>query len=390
MTGSGIPTPFAHSFSVMKMAQGFISLGHNVEVVTAASFKIWMWKRKIPDIISHYGLKQDIKVIWLRPSIKGYITGWTSNDAIYCRKAALYAVEKEFDIVYSRNYLIPSLTIRAGLPTIIESHTTLYDIPVLQEIYKVAHMNTFKGLVTIHEDIKQEHIRRGVPEEKVLVLEDGVDIERFDIDDDPKVWRGYLGLEQNGFYAIYCGHLYAEKGIEIILEAAKELKDLKDLKFLLVGGFKRDKKHWEKYCRKKGISNVLFTGFVSNVDVPKYLKAADCLLLPYKTKMDYNIMDIHTTSPLKLFEYMAAKRVIVATDISTVSKILGNKKNALLAKPSVEDFSEKIIEAIKLVEKIKNIGSEISFDIQKFTWMNRCQTILGHAKKQKRNRNNRK
>lgn len=377
LTGGRIPTPFASSFNVMKMAQGFASLGHHVEVVTAASLKISRWKKKILNIPSHYGLQQNIKITWLNPSVKAYITGSTSHDVLYCQRAAKYAEEK-FDVAYCRSYLIPYYTAQAGLPTFIETHTINYDIPPLQKIYEAAHLDNFKGLVTIHEKIKHEHVRRGIPEEKVLVLEDGVDLQRFNIEDDPQVWRRHLGLKKNLFYAVYCGHLYKEKGIEIIIEAAKRLQGQKDLQFLLVGGLVKDRKYWQKYCQRAKIHNILFTGFVANSDVPKYLKAADCLLLPYKMDMNYEVMDINTTSPLKLFEYMAAKRAIIATNIPVVNKILRNGKNALLAEQWIDNFISKIIECKTNSQNRKKLGLNAGEDVKKFTWEKRCQKILNH------------
>ena len=70
-------------------------------------------------------------------------------------------------------------------------------------IYKVAHLPAFKGLVTTHESIKQEHARRGVPIDKILVLENGVDIQRFLVEDDKTFWKRELNLDPQKMYAIY-------------------------------------------------------------------------------------------------------------------------------------------------------------------------------------------
>jgi glycosyltransferase involved in cell wall biosynthesis len=376
LTGGSIPTPMAHSFNVMKMAQGFASLGHDVEVVTAASLKISRWRKKISNIYSHYGIRNDIKVTWLSPSFWSYFSGRTSNDPVYCRRAARYSLEQGFNLVYCRSYLIPSYTAKAGIPTFIETHTTNYDIRPLQEIYEVAPLEAFKGLVTIHESIKKEHMIRGVPKEKVLVLQDGVDLERFDIKDDPLFWRDKLGLGANKKYAVYCGHLYPEKGIEVILESAKMLEHNKDLVFLLVGGFEKDRRHWEEYCKQKEISNVQFTGFIENASVPQYLKSADVLLLPYKLDLNYRAMDINTTSPLKLFEYMASKRPIVATRVSTLENILQNGVNAVLADPTVKDFVKKLEECIEDKRNSEQIALHARDDVQRYTWQCRAEKIL--------------
>ena len=210
-----------------------------------------------------------------------------------------------------------------------------------------------------------------------MVLVDGVDLERFDLDDDSLFWKRKLGLCVDNKYAIYSGHLYHDKGIEVILQSAKKLEKRKDLTFLLVGGFEKDKRFWKRYCDKLNISNVQFIGFIANSIVPQYLKAADCLLLPYKMCMYYKVMDINTTSPLKLFEYMASNRPIVASDIPTVSKVLVDKKNAILADPNnITDFSCKIQQVLDDVNLGKGLAAQARIDVKKYTWRDRCSVIL--------------
>lgn len=375
--GGSIPSYFAHSFNVMKMAKGFMELGHEVEVVTADSLKVKWLKRKITEVKSHYGVPDQTKITWLSPSLKSFLTNRTSGDDTYCRRAAEYAQERCYDMVFCRSFLIPYYTAKMGLPTVVETHTVNYSHPDLQKVFQVGDLVAFKGLVTIHKSIGEEHIKRGVPKEKILVLEDGVDLDRFEIEDDPIYWKKQLHLDLGKKYVVYCGHLYADKGIEVILEAAKILEKNNDLIFLLVGGFKSDRKYWEKYCRAKEINNVIFIGHVANSLVPAYLKAADGLMLPYKMDMTHEIMDINTTSPLKLFEYMAARRPIVATNIPTVAKILKDGENALLAEPSTADFANKIEQCICMNKgEQERLGTMAYRSVIDFSWSNRCEKIL--------------
>ncbi len=376
-TGGSIPSYYAHSFNVMKMANAFADIGHDVEVVTSNSFKTQLLKRKIRNLSSHYGLSKKIKVTWLSSSFIPFLTNRTSGDPFFCKKASEYAKNRAFDFVFCRSYLIPYYTAKMGIPTFAETHTVNYDHPDLKKIYKIGELDAFRGLVTIHDSIGKEHEKRGVPSKKILVLEDGVDLDRFDIEDDSVYWRKSLHLDPDRKYAVYCGHLYPDKGIEVILESAKFLSSYKKLVFLLVGGFESDRKYWQKYCRLNNIKNVVFTGYVDNSQVPAYLKSADCLLLPYKMDMTYDVMDINTTSPLKLFEYMAAKRPIVATNIPTIAKILHHKKNALLADCGSEAFSHQISICLDLNHDEKKILSKTAYmSSQEYTWTKRCQEIL--------------
>jgi len=88
-------------------------------------------------------------------------------------------------------------------------------------------------------------------------------------------------------------------------------------------------------------------------------------------------MDIHTTSPLKLFEYMASKRPIIATDVPTVRKIIKNGVNGILAKiENVEDFCHKIEQVLDSPDCSQILAEQAFMDVKKYTWQNRCKRIL--------------
>ncbi|MFD0696376.1 glycosyltransferase family 4 protein [Paenibacillus sp. GCM10027628] len=376
--GENLPSYWAHSFNVMKMAQGFKHIGCKTEVITSENVNTVKLKKEIKNIYSHYGVDSSIRIHYFSPSKEAYLSGKTRYDLTFCQTACKYAKEKKFDFVYCRNHLLAYLTAKEGIPTFLEAHHTNYDEPVRQKIYKVADLNSFRGLVTIHDDIKQAYMKRGMPKNKILVLEDGVDLKRFDISDDKLKWRESLGLDKGKYYAVYCGHLYPEKGIEVILQAAEKLQHLKDLEFLMVGGLEKDKRRWEKYCLNKGIKNVQFTGFIPNSHVPGYLKAADCLLLAYKIQnMKYKVMDINTTSPLKLFEYMASKRPIVATDIPTIRKVLTHESDSLLVRPDdIKDFSSAIKRLMQDKKLSVALGQKAYEEVEKYSWDHRCKKIV--------------
>lgn len=375
-----IPSLWAHSFSVMKTAQGLAALGHQTRVVTANSLRAARNRWRFRDLGAHYGIRQRLDITWLPPSLGAWFRGNTQNDPLFAQRAAALAGQEGLGLVYARSYLTPVLTARAGIPTVVETHTTNYDNPHLAAIHAVAGLPAFRGLVTIHADIAAEHARRGVPAEKILVLEDGVDLERFLVADDPQPWRRQLGLDPDKHYAVYAGHLYADKGIEVILEAARLLAGRQDLGFLLVGGFPEDLRRWRQWCRQRGVGNVAFTGFMPNAALPGYLKAATCLLLPYQPERTHTVMDIHTTSPLKLFEYMAARRPIVATAVPTVAKVLKAGQSGLLVPPGdLEAFAQAIERAIDDAALAQLLAHNAWREVQPFSWTQRCRRILDLA-----------
>jgi len=173
---------------------------------------------------------------------------------------------------------------------------------------------------------------------------------------------------------MYCGSLKPGKGIPIILKTAKRLKEYQ---FVLVGGSKGVIKHWIKRLIRENIRNVYFTGFIAPKFVPFYLKSADILIMPYDLTEKESIMDINTTSPLKLFEYMASKRPIITTRIPTIEKIITNEVDAILTKPNnlggIIYAIERLINDKKLAKKLTINAYEKA---TKFTYKKRCEMIL--------------
>lgn len=379
-----IPSYWAHSFNVMKMAQGFKNIGCQVEVITSNNINAIKLRNEIQDIRSHYGIKSHLKITYLDPSITAFHHSKIKNDHVFCHNAAQYAIQNKFDLVYSRsNYRIPYLTAKAGIPSVIEAHSrySFTDAKWKQKFSMMRKFRHFRGVITIHEDLKSRFVQRGLSDKQIMVIEDGVDLNGFNVDDHKLKWRKKFGLNPDKEYMVYCGSLFPEKGIEVILQVAKKMEARPNLEFLLLGGREKEIKEWKSYVRKHEIRNVRFLGFIPNALVPQYLKVADGLILAYKmANMQYKVMDVNTTSPLKLFEYMAAKRPIVATSIPTITKVLKQGSNSLLVKPDdLEDYCAKI----RLILDDQELGSRLANqayqDSNLYSWDERCKKILRFA-----------
>lgn len=124
----------------------------------------------------------------------------------------------------------------------------------------------------------------------------------------------------------YAGHLYAWKGVDILLEA---LALTPTLGALIVGGLEGE----PDLARVRGRADVLgmsgrveITGQLPPPAVAAALNRASILVLPNLP----TVMSSRFTSPLKMFEYMAAGRAIVASDLPAIREVLRHEGNALL------------------------------------------------------------
>ena len=126
----------------------------------------------------------------------------------------------------------------------------------------------------------------------------------------------------------YAGHFYAWKGADVLVEA---LVLLPDVRGLFIGGQpgESDGARLRSLARDRGLTErVTFTGLVRPSEVAGLLAGADVLVLP-TVATPY----ARYTSPLKLFEYMAAGRPIVASDLPPLREVIDHGRTALLVAP---------------------------------------------------------
>jgi len=201
----------------------------------------------------------------------------------------------------------------------------------------------------------------------ILVAHDGVFLEDFlkIKEKKEKLKEKYLGLKKDDFVVLYSGSFQKGKGVELILEAAKNLKEIY---FVLLGGKPEEIERLKKIASE----NVLFLGKKPHQEIPWYLKAADLLILPFLKDLE----TINYCSPLKLFEYLASGRPILASFLGSIKEIL-NENNAFLFDP---ENKEEPIKKIKFIKENYHLAKEKALFIQKtlheFDWLKRARKIL--------------
>ena len=161
--------------------------------------------------------------------------------------------------------------------------------------------------------------------------------------------------------------------MDVIVQAAKSLLNRNDIVFVLVGGTERDIEKYNDIVREKKLDNLLLLGHYKHDIVPKFLKVADVLLLPNVPATEESVK---YTSPIKMFEYMASKRPIIASNLPSLNEVLNNK-NSLFCNPG---DSNDLVNKINLILDNKKLADELSYqahnDVKKYTWEERAKKIL--------------
>ena len=172
--------------------------------------------------------------------------------------------------------------------------------------------------------------------------------------------------------AAYAGHLYAWKGVDVFLRA---LAMAPGVRGLIVGGHEAE----PDLARVKDLARdlrveerVTFTGLVTPSTVPALLATAMVLVLPNPA----SAISTRFTSPLKLFEYMAAGRAIVASDLPSIREVLTHEESALLVAPgdaaAVASAIERLAADRPLAERLARVAHAVSAG---YTWARRAERL---------------
>lgn len=286
------------------------------------------------------------------------------------------------DLVYLRTPLLLNQAMNSRKPIVMELHNnTLHqgykwlDKYWKRYLLKVSETDQIKKLICISQALKDYWIEKGVPKEKLVVAHDAIDQKQFEKPLSVSEARVKLNLPQKTKIVTYLGRLYKNRKIESILELAKTYTDTI---FLVVGGPDSRRDIYKEEAEKFDLENITFVGQVPHEKIIYYLYASDVLLALWSSE----VPTINYCSPLKLFEYMAAGRTIVAHGFPTIKEVLTDGENALLVKPdSIEHLIEKTAEALNKTDASEMPLKARELVLKEYTWQRRAEYILSGVKK---------
>ena len=364
IAGSTIPSDTANSIQVMKACSALAQLGHELTLIVPGNPQ-----SEIENLKSHYGLQTDFPIEWLTSSSRRMFT-WRS-----VRRARTLNP----DILYTWFPQSAVFGLLHNIPTIFEIHIqpTGFAGPAWQRAF--AKINRRKRLVSITQaliDVLDRNYNIRLKPDEVVIAPNGVDLERFaSLPSTPELARQKLNFPSSP--TVMCtGHLYAGRGADLFLALAKSLPQAH---FVWVGGRPDDVATWKGRAENQNISNITFTGFIPNQNLPHYQSAADILLMPYSRSImgsSGTADSASVASPMKMFEYMAAGRAIVTADLPVIREVL-NERNAVFCKPdNVGDWRLEIEKLLADETRRVELGNQAKETVKDFTWLVRAEKIL--------------
>lgn len=269
--------------------------------------------------------------------------------------------------VYTRSTRMAYVAVHSRRKTVLELHDPLIPIRV-SFLKKAFRSGAMQLLVVTTERLKEDVVAAvGLSPEKILVAGGAAAASYVDI-------PAAVLPEREGFayHVGYAGSALKGKGVAIMLACAVEMPDCA---FHLIGP-NRDE------CLRIGQlpNNVILHGYKAGAAVIALLKSMDVLMLPNQPSVIIRSgADIGAhTSPLKLFEYMATGRPMIASDLPVFDSILKDASNCLQVRAtSVSAYCQ----AIRRLQTAPKFGSRLAANAladfkQNYTWDHRVQRIV--------------
>jgi glycosyltransferase involved in cell wall biosynthesis len=141
----------------------------------------------------------------------------------------------------------------------------------------------------------------------------------------------------------------------------------------LVGGTAEAVRDWRSRLRAARCTNVTLTGFVENSRLPLYQAAADMLLMPYGRSVSASSgQDIaEVINPMKMFEYMAARRAIITSDLPVIREVLDETRAVFCTADDASAWKSAIEELTQDRARRTTLAQNARHEAEKYTWLAR-------------------
>lgn len=291
------------------------------------------------------------------------------------------------DILFARlelyNFSAAALSRMLGVPFAVEAdcppsyeHKRFFG----KEFFHVGNLSEKLELYTLHQAdaviaistiLKNYYVEQGIAAEKIHVIPNGADPEKFA----PRPKPAELVEEYNlsGKTVIgWIGALVGWSGIEKMVKMARDiLENDRDAVFMMVGGGENQELFRKELQVGDFATRVVLPGSVPHEAVGDYLACMDIVLAPYPK------LPFWYASSMKIFEYMAAGKALIASDVGQVSEVIRDGHNGLLFDPDREDSLTAKVETLLQNEPLRvKLGKQARQDLlDHYTWAHHAKKI---------------
>ncbi|MCY3831828.1 MAG: glycosyltransferase family 4 protein [Chloroflexi bacterium] len=384
-----LPTEKAHGLQIMQNCEAFAEAGCDVTLWVARRWNTGALGA-VADPFAYYGVQANFRLRripcidlfpFFAPDGIGARFAFYVLLVSYVVVAALLLTFTHADIYYSRDEFVLALAsrLKARRSLAYEAHQfpAVGRGAALQR-QVVARVGSLIAITpTLRDDLLSQ---RNADPARVIAAHDGFRRSRFRDLPSRNDARRQIGWPEGAFIVGYVGRLRMiglDKGVAVLVEA---LAAVDDACLALVGGPAEMAEALRRRWLALGLpaERFLFAGQVPPAKAPRYLRAFDVCAMPHPPNRQFS----RYTSPLKLFEYMAAGRAIAASDLPAWSDVVADGESALLLPP---DDIAAWSEAINLLRRDSDLRRRLGerareLALERYAWDIRARRILAHIR----------
>lgn len=351
---------------MMKVCQALIEIGHEVNLWLPDFGGSSDWN----ELRRQYGLREEFTIRRLR-----VLPGLGRYD--FCLRAVLQARRWSADLLYLWPIQAAAMAGWFRMPSVLEVHDRPRGRMGPRLLSGYLRSKTPRRILPISQALQHR-----VASETAVSLEpslsvvspDGIDLERYEELPSPRQARSQLSLPETDT-AVYTGHLYEGRGLELILDLAGRNPTMS---FVVAGGEPDAVEHWRERARTSDLLNVHFLGFIPNADLPLVQAAGDILLMPYALTIAVSGGGDTSAyaSPMKMFEYLAAGRVILSSDLPVLREVL-NEENAILLPAEDPAAWQSALDEVRAdPARAAALAARARQDSKEYTWVERARRAI--------------
>ena len=216
--------------------------------------------------------------------------------------------------------------------------------PFLGDIIEKIVINNINHIWVMIEESQQRLVKKGITGQKISIVSNTPEHDRFQ-KAEPS-YPGILQKHKDDLILVYAGFVNYSRGLDTTLDAIPFLLKKGLSPFLVIIGTGTAEQVLKEKVIKLGIEeNVSFEGWIDNTLIPQYVASADICLVPHHRCSHWD-----NTIPNKLFDYMAAGKPVVVSDVAPMKRIVLDKKCGLVFKSGTPgSLAEKLA-------KLKDMG----------------------------------
>lgn len=352
------PTEKAHGLQIAKMCEAFAING--VDVTLCVSDRETLKE----DPFTYYSVERNFEVAKL--SSFDFVEYGPIGFILYTFSFYLSFLKSSFrksaDIIYVRDPYLAYFLSFSNTPYVWEIHQYFGG-------YKTRRaLKNAESIVFISNGLREYYKKHKLEHKSSIVAPDGVDEDQFDVRESQEESRERFNLPVNARLVLYTGHLYPWKGVDTLAQASQYLEDTI---VVLVGGTDDDIVSFRR--KYEEVPNILLLGRYPYKDMKYIANAADVLVIPNSAK---ERISREFTSPLKLFNYMASGKPIVASGLPSVREIVSEKEVFFAEADNPESFAQKIKHVLSNTSEAERRGKQAKEKAREYTWSQRARVIL--------------